>query len=133
MVLGSLLMLISLMPVPFFRVPFFSFFAWSVGFEFFERRFLYKLIFIYSVIFVLIMFPFELAVLEGIDSVLLMPFIQGTYPMILTWLFWFVFFSVSILTQFVFTAFCSYITWQFAGKWLRRLPNYLNKVSPYVG
>ena len=126
-------MMVALIPFAPFKVPFFALIAWSVGYEYFERRFLYKLLFVYSLIFTFIMFPFSLTVLEGIESILITPFIQGQYPMILGWFFWIIFFTTSIATQWIITAFGSYIVWQFTGKWFRRLPNYVSKVIPNVG
>mgnify|MGYP003661961227 FL=1 len=129
LVLSSFLMLVSVAPIPFFRIPIFAILVWSIGFEYIDRRFLYKLMFIYATIFVLIGFPLELAILETIDSVLITPFVVGNYPMILTWGLWALFFGVSILTQFVIIAFCSYVVWSFTGKWTRRLPNYVSRVK----
>ena len=126
MVLASFLMLVSVAPIPVLRIPIFAILAWSIGFEYIDRRFLYKLLFIYSTIFVLIGFPLKLAILETIDSILITPFVVGNYPMILTWMLWALFFGVSILTQFIIMAFGSYIIWHFTGKWTRRLPNYVS-------
>lgn len=119
-------MLISIAPIPIIRMPIFAILAWSLGWEYLTRRFLYKLIFIYSIIFVLLGFPVELAILETIDSVLIQPLVIGNYPMILTWGLWIVFFSMSVLTQFAIMTFFSYIVWHFTGKWVSRLPNYVS-------
>ena len=119
-------MLISIAPIPIIRMPIFAILAWSLGWEYLTRRFLYKLIFIYSTIFVLLGFPLKLAILETIDSVLIQPLVIGNYPMILTWGLWIMFFGVSILTQFTIMSFCSYIVWHLSGKWVRRLPNYVS-------
>ena len=121
-------MLVSLAPIPIIRMPIFAILSWSLGWEYLDRRFLYKLMFIYSTIFVLVGFPLELAILETIDSILIAPFIVGQYPMILTWALWALFFGVSILTEFIIIAFCSYVVWFFTGKWTKRLPNYVSKV-----
>ena len=121
-------MLVSIAPIPIIRMPIFAILSWSLGWEYLDRRFLYKLMFIYSTIFVLVGFPLELAILETIDSILIAPFIVGQYPMILTWALWALFFGVSILTQFIIIAFCSYVVWFFTGKWTKRLPNYVSKV-----
>ena len=122
-------MLISVVPIPIIRMPFVAILVWSIGFEYIDRRFLYKLMFIYATIFVLVQFPLELAILETLDSVLITPFVVGSYPMILTWGLWARFFGVSILTQFVTIAFGSYVIWHFTGKWMRRLPNYVSDVK----
>ena len=129
LVLSSFLMIVSVAPIPIIRIPIFAILVWSIGFEYIERRFLYKLMFIYATIFVLIGFPLKLAILETIDSILITPFIVGQYPVILTWGLWIIFFGVSILTQFSIIAFFSYVVWSFTGKWTRRLPNYVNKVK----
>ena len=126
MIFASFLMLISIAPIPIIRMPIFAILAWSLGWEYLNRRFLYKLIFIYSTIFVLLGFPLKLAILETIDSILITPFVVGNYPMILTWGLWIMFFGVSILTQFAIMSFCSYIVWHLTGKWVRRLPNYVS-------
>jgi len=122
-------MLISVVPIPIIRMPFVAILVWSIGFEYIDRRFLYKLMFIYATIFVLVQFPLELAILETLDSVLITPFVVGSYPMILTWGLWALFFGVSILTQFGIMLFSSYIVWHFTGRWTRRLPNYVSRVK----
>ena len=127
--LSSFLMFVSLAPIPIIRLPFFAMIVWSIGYEYLDRRFLYKLMFIYSTIFVLVAFPLELGILEVIDSTLIMPLVMGNYPMIITWGLWALFFGMSILTQFLIIAFCSYIIWHFTGKWTRRLPNYVSNVK----
>ena len=129
MIFASFLMLISIAPIPVIRMPIFAILSWSLGWEYLTRRFLYKLIFIYSTIFVLTQFPLQLAILETIDSILITPFVMGQYPMILSWLFWILFFSISILTQFAIMTFSSYIVWHFTGTWVRRLPNYVSGVK----
>ena len=126
-------MLVSIAPIPIIRMPIFAILSWSLGWEYLDRRFLYKLMFIYSTIFVLVGFPLELAILETIDSILIAPFIVGQYPMILTWGLWILFFSMSIFTQFAIMTFSSYIVWHFTGKWVRRLPNYVSGVKKRVG
>ena len=122
-------MLISVAPIPIIRMPIIAILTWSIGWEYIDRRFLYKLMFIYSTIFVLLGFPLKLAILETLDSVLITPFVVGNYPMILTWGLWVLFFGVSILTQFFIISFFSYIIWHFTGKWVRRLPNYVRGVK----
>lgn len=122
-------MLISVAPIPIIRMPIIAILTWSIGWEYIDRRFLYKLMFIYSTIFVLLGFPLKLAILETLDSVLITPFVVGNYPMILTWGLWVLFFGVSILTQFFIISFFSYIIWHFTGKWVRRLPNYVSGVK----
>ena len=122
-------MLISVAPIPIIRMPIIAILTWSIGWEYIDRRFLYKLMFIYSTIFVLLGFPLKLAILETLDSVLITPFVVGNYPMILTWGLWVLFFGVSILTQFFIISFFSYIVWHFTGKWVRRLPNYVSGVK----
>ena len=122
-------MLISIAPIPIIRMPIIAILTWSIGWEYIDRRFLYKLMFIYSTIFVLLGFPLKLAILETLDSVLITPFVVGNYPMILTWGLWVLFFGVSILTQFFIISFFSYIIWHFTGKWVRRLPNYVSGVK----
>ena len=126
-------MLISVAPIPIIRMPIIAILTWSIGWEYIDRRFLYKLMFIYSTIFVLLGFPLKLAILETLDSVLITPFVVGNYPMILTWGLWVLFFGVSILTQFFIISFFSYIIWHFTGKWVRRLPNYVSGVKKRVG
>ena len=122
-------MLISVAPIPIIRMPIIAILTWSIGWEYIDRHFLYKLMFIYSTIFVLLGFPLKLAILETLDSVLITPFVVGNYPMILTWGLWVLFFGVSILTQFFIISFFSYIIWHFTGKWVRRLPNYVSGVK----
>ena len=122
-------MLISIAPIPIIRMPIFAILSWSLGWEYLDRRFFYKLIFIYSTIYVLTQFPLQLGILETLDSVLITPFVTGQYPMILTWALWALFFGISILTQFGIMTFCSYIVWHFTGKWVRRLPNYINEIK----
>ena len=129
MIFASFLMLISVAPIPIIRMPIIAILTWSIGWEYIDRRFLYKLMFIYSTIFVLLGFPLKLAILETLDSVLITPFVVGNYPMILTWGLWVLFFGVSILTQFFIISFFSYIIWHFTGKWVRRLPNYVSGVK----
>lgn len=73
-------------------------------------------------IFTMIMFPLDLAVLKTIDSVLITPFIQGKYPMVLTWFFWGLFFGVSIGVQWILTVFWAYIIERYTGKWMDRIP-----------
>ena len=122
-------MLISVAPIPIIRMPIIAILTWSIGWEYIDRNFLYKLMFIYSTIFVLLGFPLKLAILETLDSVLITHFVVGNYPMILTWGLWVLFFGVSILTQFFIISFFSYIIWHFTGKWVRRLPNYVSGVK----
>ena len=122
-------MLISVAPIPIIRMPIIAILTWSIGWEYIDRHFLYKLMFIYSTIFVLLGFPLKLAILETLDSVLITPFVVGNYPMILTWGLWVLFFGVSILTQFFIISFFSYIIWHFTGKWVRRLPNYISEIK----
>ena len=122
-------MLISVAPIPIIRMPIIAILTWSIGWEYIDRRFLYKLMFIYSTIFVLLGFPLNLPFLETLDSVLITRFVVGNYPMILTWGLWVLFFGVSILTQFFIISFFSYIVWHFTGKWVRRLPNYVSGVK----
>lgn len=73
-------------------------------------------------IFTMIMFPVELVVLETIDSTLITPFIQGTYPMILTWIFWAIYFGASVGVQWILTVFWAYIIERHTGKWMNRIP-----------
>jgi hypothetical protein len=129
MIFASFLMLVSIAPIPIIRMPIVAILAWSLGWEYLNRRFLYKLMFIYATIFVLVGFPLELAILETIDSVLIEPLVIGNYPMILTWMLWILFFSMSIFTQFLIMTFCSYIVWHLTGKWVRRLPNYISEIK----
>ena len=120
--LSAMIMMVAVIPFAPFRFPFLAFVAWSIGWHFIERRFLYKLILIYSMIFTMIMFPLDLAVLQTIDSVLITPFVQGRYPMILTWFFWILFFASSVGVQWILTVFWAYIIERYTGKWMDRIP-----------
>ena len=122
LILGSLITMVAIIPVAPLKIPFLAWITWSIGWHFLDRKLLYKFIFVYSAIFTLIMFPIELVILESIDSILITPFIVGSYPMILTWFFWIVFFATSIAVQWILTIFWAYIIERYTGKWMNRLP-----------
>ena len=105
-----------------FRVPIFGIFLFSFAWSLWNNRTVYKLIMIHSVLWVLMSYPIYVAIFEGMDSIFIENLIAGSYSMSLTFLFYGVFFSGLIFTQFIIIAYFSKLTQRYTKKYVTHIP-----------
>jgi hypothetical protein len=105
-----------------FRVPIFAFFLFSFAWTLWDSRTVYKLILLHSVLWILMSWPIYIVIFESVNSVFIENLIAGSYSMSLTFLFYGVFFSGLIFTQFIIVAYFSKLLQRWTKKYIMYLP-----------
>jgi hypothetical protein len=118
----SLILIMSLISP--FRVPIFGIFLFSFAWSLWNKKSVYKLIMLHSVLWVLMSYPIYIAIFESMNSIFIENLIAGRYSMSLTFLFYSVFFSGLIFTQFIIIVYFSKLLSRWTKRYVKNIPGF---------